>query len=65
MSIKATDKQVSYALYLLGRAGYSITWMNSQFKRLGASMRERSGRVENWLSKMNRVEISRLIDKLK
>lgn len=33
---KATEKQVSFALYLLGKAGYSTRYMDSSFKRLGA-----------------------------
>lgn len=65
MSIKATDKQVSYALSLLAKKGYSTRFMNAQFKKLGASMRERSGTVESWLANMNRAEISQLIDRLK
>lgn len=61
----ATEKQVNYALYLLNKAGYSTRFMDSHFKELGATMRERSGKVADWLSNMNRVEISRLIDRLK
>lgn len=40
---KATEKQVSFAIYLLGKAGYSTRYMDASFKRLSAKMRERSG----------------------
>ena len=62
---KATEKQVSYALALLNKAGYSTRYMDSRFKRLGATMRERSGLVEDWLAGMNRARISNLIGELK
>ena len=65
MFANATPKQVRYALYLLGEAGYSTRYMDASFAALGATMRERSGTVECWLESMNRVEISRLIDRLK
>lgn len=61
----ATQKQVDYALSLLGKAGYSTKWMGSEFKELGATMKERSGLVKDWLTKMNKAEISELITKLK
>lgn len=61
----ASPKQVNYALALLSDAGYSTGYMNSQFKELGATMRERSGTVESWLNGMNSPTISRLIDRLK
>lgn len=63
--MKATEKQIKYALALLAKAGYSTRYMNSKFKELGASMRERSGTVEAWLDGMNVGEISKLIDALK
>ena len=62
---KATDKQVRYALFLLKKKGYSTKWMDSSFKKLGATMRERSGKVEDWLSGRNIAEISDVIDRLK
>ena len=65
MAADATPKQVAYALHLLDEAGYDTRYMNASFARLGAKMRERSGSVEHWLESMNRVEISRLIDRLK
>ena len=60
----ATEKQVRYALFLLSKKGYSTSWMNAQFKKLGATMRERSGKVEDWLRQMNVAECSALIDRL-
>lgn len=60
----STDKQINYALHLLDKAGYSTKFMNSRFKALGATMRERSGRVRDWLAGMERHEISNLIGKL-
>ena len=61
----ATDKQVSYVLSLMSQAGYGTQWMGSEHKRLGASMRERSGTVEGWLRGKPTAEVSRLIDTLK
>ena len=61
----ATEKQVNYAIYLLAENGYSTEWMDARFSRLGAKMRERSGRVRSWLEKMERPRISQLIDDLK
>jgi len=60
-----SDKQVDYALVLLGEAGFSTTYMDSRFKELGATMRQRTGKVENWLRGMNSAAISRLISNLK
>ena len=62
---KATEKQVGYALHLLREKGYSVRYMDKNFKRLGATMRQRSGTVSGWLESMNRGEISDLIDTLK
>ncbi len=61
--MRNTDKQIRYALFLLGKAGYSTRFMNAQFKELGATMNERSGTVEDWLR--NHSNISGLIDKVK
>lgn len=60
----ATQKQVGYALHLLQRAGYSTRYMDASFKKLGATMRERSGKVEAWLEGKNTAECSQLIDQL-
>ncbi len=61
----ATDKQVNYAMHLLNKAGYSTRYMDKQFQKLGATMRERSGTVRSWLESMERPRISQLIDQLK
>ena len=63
--MKATSKQINFALHLLGENGYPTTYMNSRFSQLGATMRQRSGTVENWLRGMQVGEISALITKLK
>lgn len=63
--MNATEKQINYALALLGKAGYSTKYMNASFKELGASMRERSGLVKDWLANMTKAEVSALIDRLK
>lgn len=62
---KATEKQVAYALALLRKAGYPTDYMSAAYKKLGATMRERSGRVVDWLTNMDRARISELIDRLK
>ena len=62
---KATEKQVRYALYLLRERGYSTKYMDSRFKTLGATMRERSGYVTDWLKGKNVAEMSDLISTLK
>lgn len=61
---KPTQKQINYTLHLLRHNGFSVRYMNAEFKKLGASMRERSGKVEDWLAGMNRAEISDVIDRL-
>ena len=62
----ATKKQIGYAVLLLRQAGYSIERMDSAaFAELGATMRERSGTVENWLKGMSAAKASRLIQWLK
>lgn len=52
-------------MFLLDKAGYSTRYMDARFKELGATMRERSGRVEDWVKGLSSPEASRLIDKLK
>ena len=61
----ATDKQVNYIMLLLGKAGYSTRWMNARYANLGATMRERSGKVEDWVRSRNISEANKLIDLLK
>jgi hypothetical protein len=61
----ATEKQVRFAMMLLDKAGFSIRFMNSSYKALGATMRERSGRVEDWVRNKSVAEASSLINALK
>lgn len=62
---KATEKQVGYAMYLLGKTKYGNRNMHSSFKDLGASMRERTGSVKQWLQNLSMADISKLIDQVK
>lgn len=62
----ATKKQIGYAWMLLRHAGYPTKGMDSTgFVELGATMRERSGTVEDWLKGMSAAKSSRLIQRLK
>lgn len=63
--MKATDKQVRYLMFLLNKAGYSTRRMNAEFRTLGATCRERSGSVSDWLSSRTIAEASNLIETLK
>lgn len=62
---RPTEKQQRYLLFLLDKAGYSTRYMNAEFKSLGATMRERSGMVTNWVAGLNLAEASAVIDTLK
>ena len=62
--MKATPKQVSYLMDLLAKAGYSTRYMDASFQRLGATMRERSGSVSDWLASRTIAEASSLIANL-
>jgi hypothetical protein len=62
----ATKRQIGYAVLLLRQAGYSNERMDSAaFTELGASMRERSGAVEDWLTGLSVAKASCLIQRLK
>ena len=61
----ATEKQVRYIMFLLSKAGYGTKWMNAEFKTLGATCKERSGRVESWVSNLTQGEVNDVIKKLK
>lgn len=61
----ASDKQVRYALALMRAAGISTTWMASEHKVLGATMRQRQGRVEDYVRSLDSASASELIDRLK
>lgn len=60
----ATRKQVDFIMSLLHHCGYSTGWMDASFKRLGASMRERSGRVEDWARSLSVPRASDVISDL-
>ena len=60
----ATEKQVNYVMMLLGQKGYSTKGMNASFKEFGATLRERQGRVEDWVRSLDVGRASRLIDRL-
>jgi hypothetical protein len=62
---KATEAQVRYLLYLLQKNGYDTRYMDATYKRLGATMRERNGRVVDWLAGLTINRASQLIDELK
>jgi hypothetical protein len=61
----ATEKQIRYAMFLLDKTGYGTNWMDARFKELGATMRERSGKVEDWVKSRTVSELSAIIDQLK
>lgn len=61
----ATTKQINFIMSLLRQNGFRTDWMDKSFKNLGAGMRQRSGRVEDWVANMSRSEASNLIDTLK
>lgn len=60
----ATEKQVRYALFLLDKHGYGADWMSRRHSRW-ATMRERQGRVDAWLSSLPGYRVSQIIDDLK
>lgn len=62
---QATDKQIAFALSLLAKRGYSTRFMNAQFKELGATMKERSGLVEDWVRNLGKDGASKLIERLR
>ena len=51
-----TPKMKNYALALLSKHGYSTEYMNSQFKDFNAGMRDRSGRVSDWLDEYSHAK---------
>jgi hypothetical protein len=63
--MKPSDKQVRYILYLLSQNGYSTNWMNAQFKDLGATMKERTGKVEDWVRGLDQGRITMVIGRFK
>jgi chromosome segregation ATPase len=61
----ATARQKAYALSLLGQLGYSVRYINKDYKALGLGMRERTGKVTDWLDSLNAAEADRLIKRLR
>lgn len=60
----ATEKQINYIMALARKNNMSTDWMNSTWKRF-ATMRERSGRVRDFLASIDRSRASEIIDALK
>ncbi len=60
----ATQKQIDYALALMDRKGYDTRWMTAKHRNLGATCRERSGKVSDWLAGLTKAEVSNIISKL-
>lgn len=60
----ATEKQINYILHLADKKGLSTDWMDSTWKGY-ASMRERQGKVVDFLQKMTKINASKLIKALK
>jgi len=57
---------LAYVILLLRQAGYSVERMdNTAFAELGATMRERTLAVEEWLKGLSAAKASRLIKRLK
>lgn len=59
--MKATDKQIRFAKFLLSENGYRTDYFDASFKRLGLTMAERSGRIDD----MSFEVASKIIDALK
>lgn len=60
----ATEKQVNYIIALAAQKGMSTEWMDGSWRRF-ASMRERAGKVRDFLAKIDRTQASKIIDALK
>lgn len=57
-------KQRNYILYLLGRAGFDTRYVNSKYKALGLTMRERQGTVSDWLDNLPEHQVPATIRRL-
>lgn len=44
---RATDKQIRYVKHLLSKNGYDTRYIDSSFKNLGLTMKERSGAIDD------------------
>ncbi|MGD0472013.1 MAG: hypothetical protein ABSB70_02230 [Candidatus Velthaea sp.] len=64
MAKKATPKQIGRAILLLGKANYNTKYIDSNFKRLGATMSDRDCAVESWLAAKTGSEIEMLLERL-
>lgn len=60
----ATEKQINYILSLAKKRGISTDYMNGSWNGL-ATMRQRHGRVRDFLAGLDKDEASKIIDKLK
>lgn len=60
-----TEKQVRYTMFLLASRGFDTRWMGSQYKQLGATMRERRGHVESWVRDLDIARCSQVIEQLR
>jgi hypothetical protein len=61
---KASPSQIQRAIVLLGKAGYDTVFIDSNFKRLGATMAERDWTVERWLTAKKSFELDMIIERL-
>lgn len=53
-TLHPSEQEVVRALDLIERAGLPTDWMCAGHRRIGATMRERTGRVSAWISAMER-----------
>ncbi len=60
LTMRASKKQLNYLYVLLQKAGWDTTYRNAQWKELGFSMKERSGRVADLTSEQASRAISAL-----
>lgn len=61
---KASEKQIGFALGMLGANGFSTEIMTAKYAQLGAVPQGYRGEVTHWLRSMTSVEIGALIDVL-
>ena len=61
----ATIKQQRFILHLLRQKGFNTRFMDKSFARLGATMRERTGKVTDWVASLDVGRASQVIDQLK
>ena len=61
---QATEKQVTYILALANKKRMSIKWLDSSWKPF-TTMKQRNGKVEDFLHSLNKIEASNLIDRLR